>query len=205
MKLPFFGRKMAEAAPTENLAHPAVLETLAQEDRKDSVTRLRLAGKCLFTATHQVISSERGARIEDLLGILGATGGFACIVGALSISYREGEIARAETADGSTYYFGELPNKLLLEDQLALLSLTFGMAQRLGAPVTMGMLVDVVKHVSTSVGQPAFGIPRLPVEHTPGDLPVNYVKHLWPMVRDNLDLYEVPAEKRAASIGFALQ
>lgn len=202
MKFLGFGRK---SAPTENLSHAAVLQTLARNDKKDPTARLRLAGKALFTSSYRMISSEKGARIEDLLGILAATGGFACIVGALSIPRREGEIAIVETSDGNNYFFGDLPNKALVEDRLSLLSLAFGAAELHGAPVTMDMIVEVMKHVATSVGEPSFGIPRLPQEHMPGDLPINYVKHQWPMVRDALDHYEVPAEMRATSIGFAIQ
>ena len=69
----------------------------------------------------------------------------------------------------------------------------------------MDMIIDVMKHVAATIGESNFGIPRLPPEHIPGDLPINYVRHLWPMVRDALDLYQVPAEKRATSIGFAIQ
>ena len=72
------------------MGHQAVLETLKKRDRSDPKVRLQLAGKAVFEETIQLIQSERGVRIEDMLGILGATGGFSCAVGALDIYHRVG-------------------------------------------------------------------------------------------------------------------
>ena len=98
-----------------------------------------------------------------------------------------------------------MPNASLLESELALLSLALGAAHGLGAPVTLALVHEVMKHVAGTVGGPDFGIPRLPTEHMPGDRPIEYVRHLWPKIREALGLYEVPLAGRPSAIGFAVQ
>jgi hypothetical protein len=146
-----------------------------------------------------------------LLGILGATGGFACIVAAMDVYKGSGleasTVGLATVADdrGRTYYFGDLPNQSLWDHELALLSLTLGIAQAQGAAVTSEMVTETAAHVARSIGGSEFGIPRLPQAHMPGDLPINYVKHCWPDIRASLDFYEVPVPHRPTALGFAVQ
>lgn len=210
MKPPVFGRKQPAPAE-EHPGHSAVLRTLAERDGEDPTVRLRLAGKIVFDLVYRIISNERGARIEDLLGILGATGGFSCIVGVMHFLSETGKtpaevgMLTVRGKDGQVYHFGDLPNHALLESELALLSLTLGAAHSLGAPVSIAEVQDVMKHVAGTVGGPDFAVPRLPDNHTPGDRPVEYVKYLWPKVREALDLYQVPVTRRASAIGFAIQ
>ena len=62
-----------------------------------------------------------------------------------------------------------------------------------------------MRHVAGTVGRADFGTPRIAEPHRPRDLPFNYIKHLAPKIFDALDLYEVPTDKRASAIGFAIQ
>jgi hypothetical protein len=192
--------------------HEAVLRLLDEKEQQgDEVTRLQVAGRALFGGVTNMISRpDRGARIDDLLGILGATGGFACIVGALHSASRAGEVdehslAIATAKDGRKYYFGNLPNRQLMEDRLSLLSLTLGAAQAAGAVATFDSVHEVVKRTASTVGTPDFGTPDLPNEHRPGDSFDQYVRYLWPKVCEALDLYKVNPEGRASAIGFAIQ
>ena len=215
MKPPIFGRKRTPIEPPPPADHPpghaAVLRQLAEDDRTDPTIRLKLAGQVVFDLLYRTISNDKGARIEDLLGILGATGGFSCIVGVMGQLAQEGRapeeagMVTVRGHDGFPYYFGDLPNRFLLESELSLLSLTLGAAHALGAQVSLEMVERVMKHVAGSVGGADFGVPRLPSEHMPGDRPIEYVKFLWPQVRSALDLYEVPALGRASALGFAVQ
>jgi hypothetical protein len=206
-----FGRK--KSAPVEvDRGHEAVLRLLAEKERQgDDITRLQVAGSALFSGLYRMMAQpERGARIDDILGVLGATGGFACIVGALHLagqsdSAGEQGLVIANGADGRQYYFGDLPNRLLLEDRLSLVSLTLGAAQKAGAAVSMDSAIEVVKRTASAVGGSNFGITSLPEEHRPGDSFEEYVRHLWPRVREALDLYAVRPECRASAIGFAIQ
>ena len=62
-----------------------------------------------------------------------------------------------------------------------------------------------MRHVAETVGRADFGTPRVAAPHRPGDVPFNYIKYLAPKIFEALDLYEVPADKRASAIGFAIQ
>ena len=213
MKPPVFGRKQTSSAtpPDRDAGHAAVLRRLDEEDRTDPTVRLKLAGDVVFDLLYRILANERGARIEDMLGILGATGGFSCIAGVMLFLEQTGRtpdevgIAIVRGEDGQLYYFGDMPNASLLESENALLSLTLGAAHGLGAPVTLALIHEVMKHVAATVGGPEFGIPRLPPEHRPGDLPIEYVKHFWPKLREALGEYEVPLAGRTSAIGFAVQ
>lgn len=214
-----FGRKGLNKPPAEPAAvdasapatgHAAVLARLRAEEAVNPLQRAQLAGNVLFDLAYRILTDERGVRIEDLLGVLAATGGFSCIVAVLDAlaeteqTPQQGGLAVAKGADGQTYYFGDLPNSLLIEGEHALLNLALGSAQAAGGEVTMDMVHDAMHHVAGSVGSASFGIPRLPHAHTPGDLPLNYVRYIWPQMLQALDLYEVPPVQRPTAIAYAI-
>ncbi|MCE4554177.1 hypothetical protein [Pelomonas cellulosilytica] len=53
------------------------------------------------------------------------------------------------------------------------------MAQHLGAK-SLPDVQEIFKCASNALGTDAYGRPRLPSGHEPGDLPLNYLKSLWP-------------------------
>ncbi len=209
MTPPLFGQK--KPVSDETGLHAALLQRFAEYDVDDPIPRLRFAGREVTGLLIRVLTEERGVRIEDLLGILGSCGGFACIVGVLHDAARmehapqPPNLVAARGADGYTYFFGDLPNKALLEDRTALLNLALGTAHALGAPVSLEMVHDAMRHVASTVGGDSFGIPRLPPSHVLRSLPMESVKRCWPMVQDVLDRFEVPVARRAAALGFAIQ
>lgn len=221
MRIPIFGRKPATptppateaAAPDDRAAspgHAAVLAHLRQIETAEPLARAQLAGRVLFDLVYQMISNERGARIEDMIGILASTGGFASLLAALDEAERSNlalgpELTIVETTNGERYFFGDLPNRYLIESREALLSLALGAAQACGGDISMEMVHDAMRRVAGNIGGEGFGVPDLPAAHEPGDLPINYIRHLWPRILEALDLYEVPAGQRPAAIGFALQ
>jgi hypothetical protein len=214
-----FGRKKAAPPPPPTSGpqqggpgHEAVLNHLRTLDATDPQRRLQVGGMVVFDLIYRMVAKpEKGARIEDVLAILGSVGGYSCIVGVLDGFARSGatptghQLVVASGADGNKYYFGDLPNQALLESDLSLLSLTLGAAQSHGGQVSLDKVHDVMRHVADTVGRADFGTPRIAGPHRPGDLPFNYVKYLAPKIFEALDLYEVPTDKRASAIGFAIQ
>lgn len=157
----------------------------------------------------KMIANDRGVRMEDLLAILASTGGFSCLVAALSEVGRNPLTGNSLTIvtgkDQHRYFFGDLPNRYLIESEFALLSLALGAAQACGGTVSLDMVHQAMRHVAGTVGGESFGQPQLPAEHRPGDLPFNYVKFLWPRVLEALKLYEVSPTQAPIALGFALQ
>jgi hypothetical protein len=207
-----FGGKKA-AAPHDP-GHEVVLRHLRALDATEPVQRLQVGGMIVFDLVHRMVASatpEKGARIEDILAILGSVGGYSCIVGVLDRLARSGakatgnQLLVATGTDGNKYFFGDLAHQALLETHLSLLSLTLGAAQSHGGQVSLEKVHDVMRHVAETVGSADFGTTRIADPHRPGDLPFNYIKVLAPKIFDALDLYEVPTDKRASAIGFAIQ
>lgn len=214
MKLPIFGRRPAPpqahpASPTTPTGsaiqgHTAVLTHLRRIEAEQPFARPQLVGRLLFDMICKMIATERGVRMEDLLAVLASSGGFACLLAALSESQGAG-LTVVQGKDGHRYYFGKPPNRYLIEDRHALLSLALGAAQACGGTVSLDMVAEVVGNVAGTIGGVEFGKPRLPADHQPGDLPINYVRYLWPKILEALTLYEVHATQRPAALGFALQ
>lgn len=210
MRSPFLSRKKTPLQEQDQ-GHKAMLRTLKEADSVDPNTRLQFAGSVLVDHVSQILTDRHGVRFEDLLGILGSCGGFSCIVGALHQASSNGQTPQAagllamRGSDGNIYYFGGPSNKFLVEDRLSLLSLALGKSKELGAPVSLEMVEETVIHVVATGSTADFGIPRLTVEHSPTDIPLNYVKYLWPKLQGFLDLYEVPVMQRPTAYGFALQ
>ena len=142
--------------------------------------------------------------MEDVLAILASAGGFSCLLAALSDPSPEAQLTVITGKDGHSYFFGDIPNRYLIESQLGLLNLAMGAAQGCGGKVSLDMVYQTMRHVASTVGGENFGAPRLPEENRPGDLPFNYVRFLWPKILDALKLYEVQPTQWPATIGMAL-
>lgn len=157
----------------------------------------------------KMIATDRGVRMEDLLAILASSGGFSCLVAALGEADRGPTSGKSLTIatgkDGHRYFFGDLPNRYLIEGEFALLRLALGAAKACGGSVSLDMVHQTMRHVAGTVGSQSFGRPLLPAEHRPGDLPFHYVKFLWPRILEALKLYEVVPTQAPIAIGIALQ
>ncbi len=149
---------------------------------------VKKGGKEIASKLFTAMSSDKGIHLESLLSALGALAGYAC-----QISVREALVVqqgRAENEvfivvnskrDGQTYFFGDLLNKPLAESRYSVWSLASGASQKNG----LQNLIDlhaIFKHVTDSLGSGTFGVPRTPTPHQANELPVNYVRFLWPQL-----------------------
>ena len=78
-----------------------------------------------------------------------------------------------------------------------------GALQKIGAPLPD--VNDIFKHVAATVGGGSFGIPRIPENRRPGDLPLNYLKVIWPNMVPVLQLYCDRASQWPILMGIAAQ
>lgn len=217
-----FGRKKpaAQPAPTAPASEPdpaighiRLLRHLRENENEDPLQRPRIAGQAIFDFIYRTIAHEgRGARIEDLIAILASCGGFGCIVATLDMLKQQGTtpqqagMLEVGGKDGNLYYFGDLPNEALWENEMSLLSLTLGAAHACGGQVSAEMVGETMQRVARTVGGEEFGsAENIPDGHRPSVPPINFVHHLWPQVREGLDLYEVPSPAWPATMGYALQ
>lgn len=192
--------------------HRAVLRTLNQMEKEDPLARLRLAGKIVYDLFVQILGArDHRVRIEDLIAALASNGGHLCLVGVMDDLARRGlsphdvGIVELKGHDGHHYFFGDEPNRLLLESPNALLSLVLGAAHAHGAPVSLEMAHEAMKRTAASAGKPEFGKPALPDKHLPALSSFDWVRHSRRKMIEALDLYDVPPLARPAAVGFALQ
>ena len=162
------------------------LKRALEKQKTDPLIKLQIGGKEIFDRMVGGLKDERGVHIESLLALLGALAGYACQFSVREQNTKSGAkspvsgLAIATGADGRKYYFGDALNKSLAEDRYSVWSLTAGTVEQLGKPLPD--LTDIFKHVAATVGSAQFGIPRLPEGHGTGDLPINYLKAIWPKI-----------------------
>jgi hypothetical protein len=192
--------------------HQAVLRHLREREKDEPLLRMQVAGKIVFDLFVQLLRDENGrVRIEDLVAALASLGGHLCLVAVLEtleekhLTPQQVGMVEVEGRDGHRYYFGDEPNRLLLESSTSLLSLVLGAAHHHGAPVSLEMVHEVMGRTADRVGTSEFGSPDLPDQHRPALPPFEWVMHGREKLSDALDLYEVPPLARPAAVGFALQ
>lgn len=67
-------------------------------------------------------------------------------------------------------------------------SIVGGAAQHAGAK-ELPDLKEIFQHTASVLGSNQFGIPRRPENHRPGDLPINYLKAIWPQLFPTIKLF----------------
>ena len=197
----------------EHPGHQATLRHLREREHDEPLIRMEVAGSVVFDLFYRLLQgeSERGVRIDDLVAALASLGGHLCLVAVLDELERQGltpqEIGMVEVkgTDGHRYFFGDAPNRLLLESQMSLLSLVLGAAHAHGAPVSLEMVHEVMRRTAERVGTPEFGKVEVPDDHQPALSPLDWVRHGRQKIVEALDLYEVPSGSRPTAAGFALQ
>lgn len=213
-----FGRKKTDAAVAprapsdaqkDQPGHQAVLRHLREQEKIEPGIRERLAGNILFDLAYELLKDERGVRIEILLAVLASVGGQECIAAIIATAADDATMEQlgltvVKGHDGRLYFFGDPPNRLLVESPDSLISLAFGIAQSLGAPVTMAMITEEMGKVASRIGGPDFESLDLPAEHMV-DRPTEWVRVFRPKLAEALDLYDVPPMRRATALGYALQ
>lgn len=158
------------------------------ESTADPLFAVKKAGKEIASKLFMAMSTDKGIHLESLLSALGALAGYAC-----QISVREAyvvQLGRPEKEvfivvhskqNDCTYYFGDLLNRPLAESRYSVWSLSSGAAQKLGLPQLID-LHDIFKHVTDTLGSARFGVPRIASEHSAKEIPLNYVRFLWPQL-----------------------
>ena len=155
------------------------------------------------------METERGVHMESLLATLGSLAGFCCIDSTLKAAEQLGRPARecgivdVETSDGSRYYFGDPVNTLLFEGQMSVGMLVAGAINQLGSE-DYPDFAEVAAHVAGSLGKADFGLPRVPDQHKPHDLPINYVRNIWPATLPLLNHYAPVLKQRPIVFGLAI-
>lgn len=205
-----FGRKK-EVVEDEAATKAALLDAAIEKAKATNpVAHLKIGAEELVQRLLAGMQNERGVHVESLLAVLGSLAGFCCVdsvlkqAAALGRSTRDCGIVDVETSDGGHYYLGDPINALLGETDRSLWALVAGMVNHLGSQ-DYPDFAEIAGHVAKTLGGPEFGIPRVPEQHRPSDLPINYVRNLWPVILPHIE-HRVPLlQERVTLFGFAVQ
>lgn len=174
----------AGATEPERPAVAALMRAIEEGKQDDPLIGAKLGGREVWQRLFNALKTDQGVHIESLLCMLGALAGYAC---QMSLRAQALKLGRAEAAflivvdmkNGERYFHGDALNAALLEAPVSVWSIASS------RQVESRMLVDVqgiVEHVSQTVGEASFGMPRMPQGHQAGDSPLGYLKVLWPQL-----------------------
>ena len=164
-----------------------MLRENSERSKTDPLIGAKIGSKEVTQRLLAALTTERGVHIESLLCALGALAGYSCQASVRAQAIvrglpEVGLLTPVQTKDGKTYYFGDNLNKPLAESQYSVWSVAGGGAQQAGCS-NLPDLTEIFKHTSSAIGTEAFGKPRVPEKNTPHDLPLNYVRTLWPALK----------------------
>jgi hypothetical protein len=174
------------------------------------VAHLKAGAVAVIERLLPAMQDERGVHIESVLGALGSLAGYCCIDSAVKRAAGLGQGCRAygimdvETNGGSLYYFGDPVNHLLAGRGLSLHALVAGIVDHYGCR-DVPDFDEIAGHVAMTVGGAQFGIPRMPDQHRPARLPIDYVRDLAHHIMPVVERHAPVLEERVTLFGFAIQ
>jgi hypothetical protein len=108
------------------------------------------------------------------------------------------------TKDGGNFFFGDPLNATLVGEAYSIWGLAAGAAKHEGAE-ELPDLNELFKHVTTTLGNEDFGIPRVPEAHKAGDSPAHYLKTLWPLLLPTVRFFCPNPAEWPVLFGIAIQ
>ncbi len=215
MKIPFFNKeaetnKSKKNNNNEDNKEEAFFRQMNEMRKEDPLIGAKMGSKEIFARLINALKDSRGVHIETLLCILGSLAGYSCQAGLRRELVETKELSEDQVfviidcKDGSKYYFGDRINQPLLSNQYSIWSLAAGAVQHMGITVTIDVQ-EILKHVSETVGSSTYGIPRIPEIHKSGDLPINFVRRLWPKLLPVVERFSIEPNEWSIMYGLALQ
>lgn len=187
-----------------------LLAAIQLKKKEDPLIGLKIGAKEVNDRLIQALKGNKGVHVESLLTVLGSLAGFACQtaardeVSSAGNAAETGSLMLVDGADGKKYFFGNAINKPLAVDKYSVWALTAGTAAHLGAK-ELPDLNEMFTRVSKTIGTSEFGVPELPEGHGAGDLPLNYLKVIWPSLVAVVDKFCDRIAERPILFGLAIQ
>lgn len=217
MSKKWFGKKdtlkESQETSSESVQKQALLNAIAEKKKENPLLGMKIGSQEVVQRLIQELQDEKGVHIESLLAVLGSLAGYSCHMASReelvnSEKHLEKEVFTVISgADGKNYYFGDLPNKYLVENQYSIWRLIVGITQHLQEQQEPELpdINSIFSHVSSTVGGHEFGIPRISEKHKPRDLPINYVTSMWTVLLPIIDKFCENPMERPILLGLAIQ
>lgn len=177
----------APAEPFDEAAakHKILMRAIAEKKKEDPLVGIKIGAQEINHRLLKAMKSEKGVHAESLLTALGALAGYACQASLRSEALSRGEGANSpfievKTADGKRYFYGDPLNHRLFEGHYSVWNIVTSGLRIDGLLETVPDMHPLFEHVTGTIGTEQFGLPRFPEGHNAGDLPINYLKGLWP-------------------------
>jgi hypothetical protein len=144
-------------------------------------------------------STPAGPHIESVLSGLGASAGFGCQMAIREAFVKTGKVPEERafvvvgTKDGKKFYFGDFLNQPLLNtNQISVWTLVAGGAIKAGSTTnSLPNISEILKHNASTIGTQEFGLPRLPKDHYPKELPTDALRSTWKDVESIQKKYQI--------------
>ncbi|WP_342114938.1 hypothetical protein [Pseudoduganella sp. OTU4001] len=151
-----------------------------ERTRLDPLQSAKAGSRELVRIVTEQLQSRGDTRPESLLCALGALAGFACQVSVRTNAYAHGMPQRDHMAEDLSL--------LLFGMEYSVWGLVAGAARHHGC-INLPEPAEIWAHVGKSMGTPEFGIPRIPGQHMARDLPADYLRLFWPMLKPVITRY----------------
>lgn len=142
--------------------------------RPDPLQQARTGSRDLLRAVTEQLQSRGDTRPESLLCALGALAGFACQVSARTNAFAHGIPERGRLAEDL--------GLLLFGMEYSVWGLLAGAARHNGC-TSFPEPAEIWAHVGKTVDTAEFGVPRMPGQHAARELPADYLRLFWPMLK----------------------
>lgn len=162
-------------AARESLHRQAIERT-----RLDPLQGAKAGSRELVRIVAEQLQSRGDTRPESLLCALGALAGFACQVSARTNAFAHGMPQRD--------YLAEDLSLLLFGMEYSVWGLVAGAARHNGC-MNFPEPAEIWAHVGKTLGTPEFGVPRVPGQHAARQLPADYLRLFWPMLKPVIARY----------------
>ncbi|MCE3261477.1 MAG: hypothetical protein K0R43_556 [Pseudoduganella sp.] len=151
-----------------------------ERTRVDPLAQAKAGSRELVRIVSEQLQSRGDTRPESLLCALGALAGFACQVSARTNAFAHGMPERDRLAEDLSL--------LLFGMEYSVWGLVAGAARHHGC-TSLPEPAEIWASVGKSMGTAQFGVPRVPRQHAARELPAEYLRLFWPMLKPVITRY----------------
>lgn len=172
-------------------------EKIHAEKECDPINRFKNDAEQIYHLVKDYLSLNSGFDLPSLFCALGALAGQSCLQRALTLYeppenihsaqalLAEGSLVPIGTENGQELFFGNLLNQPLYESKYSVWNAIHSYLKQLDRQWDLDVN-EIFDYVAKSGGKDKFGMLRVPMPNMPRELPIFYLKQLWPTTTEAL-------------------
>lgn len=196
----------AEISAAETETVDETVEALREVLEHEPDKRIALTAQTAVAAVFSILKDEKGVRIEDALGIIGAFAGHMSIRAALNMSEEENQdrLTVLGFSNNETTMSGPAIYDFLISQERSIFNLVGAGVQMAGGTKLPDPMELVQRHART-LGTEGFGIPIVPDGHQLRASPRTLLTQLWPLLESHITALEKAPDALCVAMGAAAQ